>query len=401
MNQSLQTGVKILVVDDETDMEPMIRQRFRRQIREKAYDFEFASNGVEALDKITDFPEIGIVLSDINMPEMDGLTLLSKLKELKKPGLKTVIVSAYGDMDNIRIAMNRGAFDFITKPVNFHDLEMTINKTREEIMVVRHWLAEHDQLVSIQNDLNISRDIQQAILPKNFPPFPHQTSFDIYASMVAAQEVGGDFYDFFMIDKRRLGFVIGDVSGKGISAAIFMAVSRTLIRATGIKGEPVSECMEYVNNLLCNESVSSMFVTVFYGILNTHTGEVDYVSAGHNPPYLISSNGIQKVEMTDGLALGIMNDFNFKSNKIQLKKDDKLVLYTDGVIEAFNVEEMEYGEEQFETFLYNNRDLGVETIIKDSFTDVCDFVDGAPQSDDITLLGISFKGSNSESDFQN
>ena len=100
MIQSLQTGVKILVVDDETDMEPMIRQKFRRQIREKTYDFEFAFNGVEALGKIIDFPEIGIVLSDINMPEMDGLTLLSKLKELQNPGLKTVIISAYGDMDN-------------------------------------------------------------------------------------------------------------------------------------------------------------------------------------------------------------------------------------------------------------------------------------------------------------
>ena len=390
MNQSLPTGVKILVVDDETDMEPMIRQKFRRQIRDKSYDFEFASNGLEALGKIAESPEIGIVLSDINMPEMDGLTLLTKLKELQNPELKTVIISAYGDMDNIRTAMNRGAFDFITKPVNFSDLEITINKTHKEIMLIRNWLNEHDQLMSIQNDLNISREIQQAILPKKFPPFPNQKNFDIYASMVAANEVGGDFYDFFLIDKHRLGFVIGDVSGKGISAAFFMAVSRTLIRATGLKGESVSECMEYVNNLLCKESVSSMFVTVFYGILNTQTGEVDYVNAGHNPPYILSSNGVQKVEMTDGMALGVMNDFSFKSKKLQLKKNDKLVLYTDGVIEAFDREETPYGEQKFEYFLNNNLDLSVETIIKESFDDVCGFVDGAPQSDDITLLGISF-----------
>jgi phosphoserine phosphatase RsbU/P len=213
--------------------------------------------------KLIEFPEIGIILSDINMPEMDGLTLLSRLKELQNPGLKTVIISAYGDMDNIRTAMNRGAYDFITKPVNFEDLEVTINKTLAEIVSIRRWLSEHDQLVSIQHDLNISREIQQAILPKVFPPFPDEPGFDIYASMIAANEVGGDFYDFFLIDKHRLGFVIGDVSGKGISAAIFMAVSRTLIRATGLKGDTVSECMQYVNNLLCNESVSSMFVTVF------------------------------------------------------------------------------------------------------------------------------------------
>tara|TARA_R110002050_G_scaffold151855_1_gene279063 strand:+ start:961 stop:2139 length:1179 start_codon:yes stop_codon:yes gene_type:complete len=392
MIQSLQTAVKILVVDDETDMEPMIRQKFRRHIRENTFDFEFASNGLEALEKIVEFPEIGIVLSDINMPEMDGLTLLSKLNELKNPGLKTVMVSAYGDIDNIRTAMNRGAFDFITKPVNFEDLEITIKKTIEEIISIRRWLTEHDQLVSIQHDLNISRDIQQAILPKEFPPFPEEPNFDIYASMVAANEVGGDFYDFFLIDKDRLGFVIGDVSGKGISAAIFMAVSRTLVRATGLKGDSVSDCMRYVNNLLCIESVSSMFVTVFYGILNTQTGEVDYVNAGHNPPYLLSIEGISKVEMTNGLALGVMDDFNFESKKLHLKKGDQLLLYTDGVVEAFNLEETAYGEEKFENFLNENRNHSVETIIKRSFADVNDFVAGAPQSDDITLLGITFKG---------
>lgn len=392
MSQSLQTAVKILVVDDETDMEPMIRQKFRRHIRDNTFDFEFASNGLEALEKITEFPEIGIVLSDINMPEMDGLTLLNKLKELKNPGLKTVMVSAYGDMDNIRTAMNRGAFDFITKPVNFNDLEITINKTLGEIRSVRQWLSEHDQLVSIQNDLNISREIQQAILPKKFPPFPNEPNFDIYASMVAAKEVGGDFYDFFLIDKNRLGFVIGDVSGKGISAALFMAVSRTLIRATGLKGDSVVECMQHVNSLLCNESVSSMFVTVFYGILNTQTGVVDYVNAGHNPPYLLSDGKISKVEMTDGLALGVLDDFSFESKTLQLKKGDQLLLFTDGVVEAFNRENKAYGEEKFENFLNENLEHPVETIIKKSFADVNDFVAGAPQSDDITLLGLAFKG---------
>jgi len=319
MIQSLQTGVKILVVDDETDMEPMIRQKFRRQIREKSLNFEFAFNGVEALEKIADFPEIGIVLSDINMPEMDGLTLLAKLRELQKPGLKTVMVSAYGDMENIRTAMNRGAFDFITKPVNFNDLEITINKTVEEILSIRGWLAEHDKLVSIENDLTISREIQQAILPKNFSPFPKEFKVGLYASMVAAKEVGGDFYDFFQIDNHRLGFVIGDVSGKGISAAMFMAICRTLIRATGLRGDSASGCIEHVNNLLCKESASCMFVTAFYGILDTQTGTIDYVNAGHNSPYISTSNRIKEVELTDGMALGILEDYKYQSKKITLK----------------------------------------------------------------------------------
>jgi sigma-B regulation protein RsbU (phosphoserine phosphatase) len=361
-------------------------------MREKIYDFMFAFNGLEALAKILEFPEIGIVLSDINMPEMDGLTLLTKLKELKNPGLRTVMVSAYGDMDNIRIAMNRGAFDFITNPVNFEDLEITINKTLEEISHTRRSMEEHDQLVSIQQDLNVAREIQQAILPKICPPFPLQHNFDVYASMVSAREVGGDFFDFFQIDPSRLGFVIGDVSGKGVPAAIFMAVSRTLIRATGLKGVTASECMHYVNNLLGNESVNSMFVTVFYGILNTATGEVEYVNAGHNPPYLLSASGISKVEMTGGIALGILGDVSFKSKVIEMKPGDKLFLYTDGITEAFNTELIAYGEEKLESFLNQRFHLPIETIIKDSFTDINVFVDAAPQSDDITMLAIAYNG---------
>ncbi|NCA75509.1 MAG: fused response regulator/phosphatase [Alphaproteobacteria bacterium] len=394
MTNNSPQNVKILVVDDEIDLEPLIRQKFRRQIRDEVYDFVFAFNGLEALAKLIEYPEIGIILSDINMPEMDGLTLLTKLKELKNPGLKTVIVSAYGDMDNIRTAMNRGAFDFVTKPVNFEDLEITINKTLEEITLIRRSLEEHDQLISIQQDLNTAREIQQAILPKAFPPFTNQSRFDIFASMVAAKEVGGDFFDFFMIDSDRLGFVIGDVSGKGVPAAIFMAVSRTLIRATGLKGIPANDCMSYVNNLLCNESVSCMFVTVFYGILNTLTGEVDYVNAGHNPPYLISPDGIRKVDMTGGLILGCMEGLTYQSKTIKLNPGDRLFLYTDGVTEAFNTKDEAYGEDRLEAFLKQNAGAPIDEVVKKSFTEINDFSAGVPQSDDITLLSIVYHGTN-------
>ncbi len=389
MNYSSPSGFRILVVDDEIDLESLIRQKFRRQIREKVYDFVFAFNGLEALTKLLEYPEIGIVLTDINMPEMDGLTLLAKLKELKNQGLKTVIVSAYGDMDNIRTAMNRGAYDFITKPVNFEDLEITINKTIEEIMQIRRSMEEHDQLISIQHDLNVAREIQQAILPKVFSLLPEKQNFDIYASMVAAREVGGDFYDFFLVDSTQLGFVIGDVSGKGVPAAIFMAVSRTLIRATGIKGVSAGECMRYVNKLLCNESVASMFVTIFYGILDFTTGEVEFVNAGHNPPYLISSNGITKVEITGDTVLGVFDEISFRTGKIKMNPGDKLFLFTDGVTEAFNNREEVYGEERLESLLMQHLALPVNNIVNETMESVKSYVNGAPQSDDITLLSIS------------
>jgi len=392
MDDTMQMKAKIMVVDDEVDLEPLIRQKFRRQIRDGVYDFVFAHNGLEALSKLIEQPQIRLILSDINMPEMDGLTLLTKLKELKSPWLKTVIVSAYGDMENIRTAMNRGAFDFLTKPISFDDLEITINKTLDEINSI--WLSqqEHDQLISIQQDLQTAHEIQQAILPKVFPPFPERTEFSIYASMTAAKEVGGDFFDFFMIDNKRLGFVIGDVSGKGVTAAIFMAVSRTLIRATGLKGISTVECMNYVNKLLCNESVSCMFVTVFYGILDTTNGEIEYVNAGHNPPYILSNQQVSKVPMTDGIILGCLEDSVYRSNKLRLNPGDLLYLYTDGVTEAFNLEDQQYGEARLENFLVAHEGQSVEKVVRESVLDVVTFAAGAPQSDDVTLLGIQYHG---------
>jgi len=392
MNQEVNPRVRIMVVDDEIDLEPLIRQKFRKQIKDGSYQFVFAINGLDALSKLLEFPDIGIILSDINMPEMDGLTLLARLRELKNPGLKTVIVSAYGDMDNIRTAMNRGAFDFITKPINFEDLEITIDKTLEEILQIRRSQEEHDQLVSIRQDLQTAREIQQAILPKTFPPYPGRTDFDVYGAMVAAKEVGGDFFDFFMIDNDRLGFVIGDVSGKGVPASIFMAVSRTLIRATGMKGIPAAECISYANNLLCSESASGMFVTVFYGILNTRSGHLEYVNAGHNPPYIIAADSIRKVPMTGGTVLGFMDDFIYQSGQLTLAPGETIYLYTDGVTEAFNLQEEQYTEERLEQFLLSRLSTPLQQLVKETIAEVNLFSTGVPQSDDITLLAVQFTG---------
>ncbi|MEI7982899.1 MAG: PP2C family protein-serine/threonine phosphatase, partial [Bacteroidota bacterium] len=199
-----------------------------------------------------------------------------------------------------------------------------------------------------------------------------------------------DFYDFFLIDNDRLGFVIGDVSGKGVPAAIFMAVSRTLIRATGLKGIPTEECMNYVNNLLCNESVSCMFVTVFYGILNTVTGDIEYVNAGHNPPYIIGQNGIRKVEMTGGPILGCMEGMNYLSKRTRLSPGERLILFTDGITEAFNSDDQPYGEERLEEFLTASSEKSIDIIVKGIASAVNEFSTGVPQSDDITLLAIRY-----------
>jgi sigma-B regulation protein RsbU (phosphoserine phosphatase) len=383
--------IKIMVVDDEVDLEPLILQRFRRHIRNEEYDFVFAHNGLEALSRLLEYPEIGVILSDINMPEMDGLTLLLRLKELQNPSLKTVIVSAYGDMDNIRTAMNRGAFDFVTKPINFDDLEITINKTLEEIAAVRNSLKEHEQLVTIQQDLKIASEIQQSILPKVFPPFPDRKEFDLHAAMIAAQEIGGDFYDYFLVDDNHLAFVIGDVSGKGIPAAIFMAVSRTFIRVMGHRGSTAMDCMYYVNNLLCNDNSSCMFVTVFYGILNIATGELEYVNAGHNPPYIMKGDGsVKELFVTRNSVLGCFEDYSFKPDSYKLEKGDLLYLYTDGVTEAFDAKEEAFGTQRLEedlSLLANSTPREVVNTVNEKLKQ---FAAGVRQSDDITMLVLKY-----------
>src|SRR4051794_9335811 len=189
---------KILVVDDEPDVELLIKQRFRRKIREGEFEFEFALNGEDALEKLSADHSIDIVMSDINMPVMDGLTLLTQLSSLDRV-LRTVMVSAYGDMQNIRIAMNRGAYDFLTKPIDFEDFETTIHKTIQEIKGVREGHQARKQLTEIENELGAASRIQKSMLPRSFPPFPDRKEFEVYAEMAAARSVGGDFFDFFFI----------------------------------------------------------------------------------------------------------------------------------------------------------------------------------------------------------
>jgi len=300
------------------------------------------------------------------------------------------MVSAYGDMGNIRQAMNRGAFDFATKPIDLDDLSNTIEKAVEQIKYIKAMQQEHSQLESIKGDLAVAQEIQQAILPRIFPPFPEDANqMDIAASMNAAKDVAGDFYDFFRIDDDHIGFVIADVSGKGIPAAIFMAVSRTLIRATGIRGVKPSECITYINSLLAEESASNMFVTVFYGIYDIKTGDVTYTNAGHNPPYVAKADGsIVKLPLSKNIIAGFLKDYQFTEEALQLQHGDTLLLYTDGVTEAVDPDYNEYGEERLEALLKNTSQADCQQLIDAVKADVKVFANGAEQSDDITLLAI-------------
>ena len=382
--------IKILSVDDEMDLELLLTQYFRRNIRKGEYEFHFAHNGLEALTMLLKDKDYDIILSDINMPEMDGLTLLTKVNEMQNPALKCIMVSAYGDMGNIRQAMNNGAFDFATKPIDLDDLSQTIEKAVEQIAYIKTMQQEHSQLESIKGDLAVASEIQQAILPRMFPPFPEEEQqMDIAALMNAAKDVGGDFYDFFRIDDDHIGIVIADVSGKGVPAAIFMAVSRTLIRATGIRGVSPAECITYVNHLLTKESVNCMFVTMFYGIYNIRTGEIVYCNAGHNPPYLIKASGaVEPLPMPEDVIVGVIDDMEYHETVLQLDKGDMLLMFTDGVNEAMNPQLEEYGDDRLENTLRSLAGSSCQETIDGVKKSVAAFTEGAEQSDDITIQAL-------------
>ncbi|MDB5240967.1 MAG: fused response regulator/phosphatase [Spirosoma sp.] len=389
-------AVKILSVDDEADMEMLITQQFRRQIRDKSLEFIFANNGTEALQLLDQNQDVMVVLSDINMPEMDGLTFLSKIDDHKNPYLKTIMVSAFNDMDNIRTAMNRGAFDFVTKPINFEDLEITINKTISHINMLVNSQYEHDQLVAIQNDINIAQEIQQAMLPKTFPPFPDRTDFDLHAFLKAAKFVGGDLFDYFLMDDNRLFFLIGDVSDKGIPASLFMAITKAIFKShfSNKNCGTISEEVCRINDFLSSDNESMMFVTAFIGILDLKTGTIEYIDAGHEPPLILRKNNqVEVLKKKGGLALCIDGNYPYTANTFVLEPGDTLFTYTDGVTDANNATGERFGLQRIKDLLTTETATAAPKQINDTVLHQLQaFINGVAQFDDITALTLHYAG---------
>ena len=377
---------KILVVDDEPDLQPLILQRMRRSIRSGRYTFVFAQNGVEALERLDEQPDIDMVLSDINMPRMDGLTLLEQIPKVN-PNIRSVIISAYGDMKNIRTAMNRGAFDFVTKPLDFKDLKHTIGRTLIHLLEWREALASRDQLIMLQNELDVASKIQQSILPTKFP---NSDNYQVFANMEPARNVGGDFYDILMLEGDHLGLAIADVSDKGVPASLFMMSSRTLLKGTAIGINEPGKVLGDVNDLLYEDNDAAMFVTVIYAIYSPATGEFTYANGGHNPPLIVHSDGTSTLlPLIGGIALGIAPGMKFPQETMTLAPGDTLLLYTDGVTEAMNSDREEFGMDRLREVFEGRPPRSSEEANQAVFKAVHAFAGDYPQSDDITCLTLS------------
>jgi sigma-B regulation protein RsbU (phosphoserine phosphatase) len=243
----------------------------------------------------------------------------------------------------------------------------------------------------IESELKIAHDIQMGMVPKTFPPFPERKEFDLYAVLKPAREVGGDFYDFFMIDESHLCFAIGDVSGKGVPAALFMAITMTLIRNSAMENSPPAEVLEKINREFLRNNDSFMFVTVFCGILNIETGEVHYVNAGHNPPLMIPASGeVYFLSGPGGPPVGFDEETTYAGGSLTMQPGDALCMYTDGVTEAFNGREEQFTAERLQDEVILHRNDSIREIIEAVIGRVESFAGGEPQSDDITLQVLKY-----------
>jgi sigma-B regulation protein RsbU (phosphoserine phosphatase) len=293
--------------------------------------------------------------------------------------------------------MSSGNFDVELPKVRSHD---EVGELTHDFQVMKESLKEYIKNLTettaakerIQSELNVATDIQASLLPRLFPAFPDRPEFDIFASMDAAKEVGGDFYDFFFIDQNNLCFLIADVAGKGVPAALYMMVAKTLLKSEGQRlGEP-DQILSYVNNVLASDNDSCMFATVFCAIMDIRSGEVRFANAGHNPPLVIDSQGIRYLTLKSGFVLGPMDDTEYETERLTLKPGDTLFLYTDGVTEATNFADVLYGEPQLLAALQSGPKEELTDMIHNIRAEVTRHANGAPQSDDVTMVALKYRG---------
>ena len=251
------------------------------------------------------------------------------------------------------------------------------------------------KLTATQTELNMATQIQAGMLPSIFPAFPNREEFDLYASMDPAKEVGGDFYDFFMVDDDHLGVVIADVSGKGVPAALFMMIAKTIIQNYAKMGLSAAETLTKANAALCADNKMEMFVTTWCGVLELSSGIMDCASAGHEYPALCHEGKFELFKDKHGFVLGGMDGMKYKGYELKLEKDDKLFVYTDGVPEATNTDSELFGTDRMIEALNRNPSGSPREIMKTVRSAVDDFVGGAEQFDDLTMVCLEYRGRNS------
>lgn len=376
-----------LVIDNDPDFIALCRSCMDTDTDDVQHTFLFARSDEEALALIEMQPGLDLAIVSIDGGDISGMDLFRKLQNVRLR-VPRIALTAGRDLQDIRHAMNRGAADFLTKPVKAEDLRVTVEKVFGDCEARRAAWRNEAQLSAIQRELDIAENIQRQILPTDFP---NRQNVEISAHLTPAKRMSGDFYDSFDLPDGKIGLAVADVSGKGIPAAFFMAVARTLLRATAVNSPSPGACLASVNDMLCQHQITSMFVSIFYCTVDLKTWEVCYSNGGHLPPYLIhgdDTKGAVPMEGGDGIVLGVQEGMEFEEATCTLGPNDAMFFYTDGVTEAFDPEKNQFSEERLIDYLLQNKSESAHAIATNLFAYVDDFRDGADQNDDFTSLII-------------
>lgn len=305
--------------------------------------------------------------------------------------IKTLVVNNIRKVNNSLTEITGGNLDVtvdVRSNEEFASLSDDINST---VSTLKHYIDE--AAARIDKELEFAKTIQESALPRIFPPYPNRKDFDIWANMDPAKEVGGDFYDFYFVGENKFAFLVADVSGKGIPAAMFMMTAKTLIKSLAETGAEVNDILTHANDELCQNNEAGMFVTAWMGIIDLKTGLVSFSNAGHNPPLVRKKNGsFAYLRSKPGFVLAGMEGVRYRKNEVQLEPGDVIYIYTDGVTEATDANSKLYGEERLEVKLNSLHTADVEALCRGVKSDIEAFVGEAPQFDDITMLCFSYKG---------
>jgi sigma-B regulation protein RsbU (phosphoserine phosphatase) len=387
----------VLAVDDTPENLDVVRG-----ILADDYTVKAAINGQMAL-KIVEKAPPDIILLDIMMPGMSGYEVCEQLKaDPNTRDIPVIFLTAMEQTTDEAKGFELGAADYITKPVNppilearvktHLDLKQSMDQLQAAYAVIKQ------QKDRMQEELNVGHTIQMSMLPQVFPAFPEHPEFDLHALLKPAREVGGDFYDYFLVDEDHVCLVVGDVSGKGVPAALFMAVTQTMIKTAALGDRSPASIVTRVNDALSSDNPTSMFVTLFLAIVDFRTGSFTYCNAGHNPPYILRTSGeLVCLKQRHGVVMGAMEGLAYAESAETLGNGDALFVFTDGVTEAMDTGGQLYGEERLEQLLAGAAGVDPEGLTRSSLGSVEAFAQDTEQSDDITILAYTARQSDDAS----
>jgi len=379
----------ILAVDDTPENLDVVKG-----ILASAYTVKAAINGPMAL-KIVEKQPPDLILLDIMMPDMNGYEVCKRLKSNPDTrDIPVIFLTAMDQTTDESSGFELGAADYITKPVNPPILEarvkthLALKQNMDELQKAYRTIKAHKD--RMEEELNIGRDIQMSMLPLEFPAFPEREEFSIHALLEPAREVGGDFYDFFFINEDEICLVVGDVSGKGVPAALFMAVTKTMIKTRAMDDPSPSSIVTSVNDEMSEDNPSCMFVTLFIAICDVRTGEFRYTNAGHNPPYVKRKAGqLECLDERHGPIIGAVEGLAYRESQVELAEGDAFLVFTDGVTEAMDSNGQLYSDSRLERFLEQLTYETARELAGRILASVEEFAGGAEQSDDITIMAFS------------